>query len=83
MSGSDPYGGRPPPAGFGAQITTQGGVEITRNLICDACSALIPDEPTCAQQHLQVHTVMNDRISVIVDRITDLERRYLIEEEPG
>jgi len=72
---------RPPPPGYGAQITSQGGVEIGRNLICHKCFALVPDDAFGVDRHNEWHRVNEEMLSKMLDAIEALEKRFVIEEE--
>jgi hypothetical protein len=78
----DPFHGRPPPPGYGAQISSQGGVEIWRNLICQKCFSLVPDDALSIKSHDDHHTLILDTLNKLIDEVADLKKRYTIQEEP-
>lgn len=77
------YDGPPPPDGYGLQIMSQGDRMTSKNLICQACGALVPDEIFFKEAHdkhrrqkLLLETVEN-----LVAEVGKLRSQYLIQEE--
>jgi len=76
---------RPPPPGYGAQVTSQGGIEIGRNLICHKCHALVPDDAFSVKTHDAYHhaeQLVRESMDTMIDEMNKLKARYTIQEEP-